>query len=111
MASSQGTADYLLSQIATAGKVSARRMFGEYAIYCDDKTVALLCDEQLFVKKLPVVAEFLGPCEEGFPYPGAKPWFVISGERWEDHEWMTQLVKLIAAALPAPKQKTSRKKR
>jgi len=25
-------------------------MFGEYALYCGDKVVALVCDDQLFVK-------------------------------------------------------------
>jgi TfoX/Sxy family transcriptional regulator of competence genes len=33
-----------------AGAISYRYMFGEYAIYCDGKVVALVCDNQLFVK-------------------------------------------------------------
>ncbi len=25
-------------------------MFGEYALYCDQRVVALICDDQVFVK-------------------------------------------------------------
>jgi TfoX/Sxy family transcriptional regulator of competence genes len=50
MASKQGTVDFILEQIAAAGTVSAKKMFGEYALYCDGKMVALVCDDQLFVK-------------------------------------------------------------
>ncbi len=50
MASSQGTVDFIVEQMASAGTVSARKMFGEYGIYCDGKMVALVCDDRLFVK-------------------------------------------------------------
>jgi hypothetical protein len=41
MASRQTTVDFILDQIEGAGTVSAKKMFGEYGIYCDDKMVAL----------------------------------------------------------------------
>jgi len=50
MASRQSTVDFILDQIAEAGSVSAQKMFGEYALYCNNKVVALICDDQLFVK-------------------------------------------------------------
>ncbi|RJT43728.1 TfoX/Sxy family protein [Legionella taurinensis] len=50
MSSKQSTIDFILEQITNAGTVYAKKMFGEYAIYCDDKVVALVCDDQLFVK-------------------------------------------------------------
>ena len=40
MASQQKFINYILDQIADAGLVSAKKMFGEYAIYCDGKVVA-----------------------------------------------------------------------
>lgn len=33
MASSQGTIDYIVEQLEGVGKITTRRMFGEYAIY------------------------------------------------------------------------------
>jgi hypothetical protein len=45
---------------------------------------------------------FLGQVTEASPYKGAKPCFLIDGERWDDRDWMSQLVRLSAAELPLP---------
>ncbi|MBN3799505.1 TfoX/Sxy family protein [Burkholderia sp. Ac-20392] len=102
MASSQSTVDFIVEQMAAAGTVSARKMFGEYGIYCDGKMAALVCDDRLFVKPTPEGRAFLGTCEEDSPYPGAKPHLVISGERWDDREWLSALIRITAAQLPVP---------
>ncbi|CAG9255277.1 Regulator of competence-specific genes [Burkholderia diffusa] len=102
MASSQGTVDFVVEQMAAAGTVSARKMFGEYGIYCDGKMVALVCDDRLFVKPTPDGCAFLGPCDEAPPYPTAKPHLVIGGERWDDREWLSTLIRITAAQLPVP---------
>ncbi|KVK90726.1 TfoX/Sxy family protein [Burkholderia cepacia] len=102
MASSQRTVDFIVEQMAAAGAVSARKMFGEYGIYCDGKMAALVCDDRLFVKPTPEGRAFLGACEEGAAYPGAKPHLVIAGERWDDREWLSALIRITAAQLPVP---------
>ncbi len=51
MASSKETIDFLLEQMAGAGTITARKMFGEYGMYCDGKIMALVCDDELFVKR------------------------------------------------------------
>jgi TfoX/Sxy family transcriptional regulator of competence genes len=109
MASKQSTVDYILEQIAGAGIVSARKMFGEYAIYYDAKVVALVCDDQLFIKPTKAGKEFINNYIEGFPYPGAKSYLLISGELWEDSDWLTELVQITAMELPIPKKKSKRK--
>lgn len=53
MASDRRTIDYILDQIASAGDVAAKPMFGEYGLYVDGRMVALVCDDQLFVKPTP----------------------------------------------------------
>lgn len=109
MASKQSTIDYLLGQINQAGTVHAKKMFGEYAIYCDEKVVALVCDDQLFLKPTDAGKAYLKSHLEGCPYPGAKPYLLISGDQWEDEEWLTQLLKITATELPIPKKKQKRK--
>ena len=109
MASRQTIVDYILEQIASAGDVSARKMFGEYAIYAGGKTVALVCDDKLFVKPTAAGKAFATPFEEGFPYPGAKPWLLIPEEKWDDHKWLTRLIQITASELPLPKLKRPRK--
>jgi TfoX/Sxy family transcriptional regulator of competence genes len=71
MASTQRNVDFVLEQMAEAGDVSTRKMFGEYAIYCRGKVVALFCDDQLFVKPTDAGRAFLGKVKEAPPYPGA----------------------------------------
>lgn len=105
MATDPRTIAYLLDQTARAGDVSARKMFGEYGLYCGQKIVALVCDDQLFVKPTAAGRALIGDVVEGPPYPGAKPSFLIDADRWDDAEWLAQLIAVSAADLPAPKPK------
>jgi TfoX/Sxy family transcriptional regulator of competence genes len=105
MSSRQETVDFILEQIAGAGAVSARKMFGEYAIYMGPKVVALVCDDQLFVKPTKDGRSFIGVPEEAPAYPGAKNSFLIAGELWDDSEWLSTLIAKTAAELPLPKLK------
>jgi hypothetical protein len=129
MGSRQTTVDFILEQIATAGTVNVRKMFGEYAVYCDSKVVGLICDDQLFIKPTEAGRGFAAGCNgggfaagcngrglaagcnEGYPYPGAKPWLLISGDTWDDKDWLVRLIQLTAAALPMPKQKPAQRKK
>jgi TfoX/Sxy family transcriptional regulator of competence genes len=100
--------DYLHDQLGGAGAVSFRKMFGEYAMYCDTKVVALVCDNQLFVKPTGAGRAALGAAAiEGQPYPGAKPWLLI-GDLLEDRAALLRLIRLTAAELPLPVPKKPR---
>ncbi len=105
MSSKQSTIDFLVLQMKAAGEIRAKKMFGEYGIYCDEKIIALVCDDQLFVKPTEVGEQFIGKILEGFPYPGAKPYFLIPEEKWSDKKWLAELIQLTASALPLPKKK------
>ena len=103
MSTKQTTVDFILEQINDAGTVTAKKMFGEYGVYCDGKMVALVCDDELFIKTTPLGKEFVGDCPEKPPYQGAKPYFWISGEKWDESEWLSQLIRISAAQLPKKK--------
>jgi TfoX/Sxy family transcriptional regulator of competence genes len=47
--------EFIADQTTDAGTITYRKMFGEYAVYCNGKIVALVCDNQLFVKSSDVV--------------------------------------------------------
>ncbi len=104
MASDPEFVDFLVDQMSGAGALSSRKMFGEYALYCGDKVVALVCDNQLFVKPTPGGRAFIGSPVEAPPYPGAKNSFLIA-DAFEDREWIAQLIRITAAELPPPKPK------
>jgi TfoX/Sxy family transcriptional regulator of competence genes len=80
-------------------------MFGEYAIYCDGKVVALVCDNQLFVKPTAKGRAFIGDVVEAPPYPGAKQYFLIE-DKFEDRDWISALVKITVREVPDIKSKT-----
>ena len=109
MSSQQKTVDYILEQAAGAGTVTAKKMFGEYGMYCDGKIIALICDDQLFIKPTAAGRVYLGEATDGAPFPGAKPYFLIEGDRWDDADWLADLVKTTADDLPAPKPKKAKK--
>ena len=50
MATTPEFMDYVYGQIAEAGGVSYRKMFGEYGVYLDGKIIALVCDNMFFLK-------------------------------------------------------------
>ncbi|WP_354005361.1 TfoX/Sxy family protein [Roseateles amylovorans] len=107
MGSRQSTMDYVLEQISQAGDVSAKKMFGEFGIYCDGRVVGFLCDDQLFVKITEAGRQHIAQPKEGLAYPGAKPSFLIDGDLWEDREWLSTLIRRTAAEIPLPKPKSA----
>ena len=91
--------------------VRARKMFGEYALYCGEKVVALVCDHQLFVKITAPGKALVGKrYAEGVAYPGAKPSILVGADDLEDDDRLAELIRLTAAALPSPKRKKTKKK-
>lgn len=108
MASDNSFVEFVLGQLENAGSVNARKMFGEYGIYCDGKFFALICDNKLFIKPTEAGRAFIREVVAEPPYPGAKSYFLIE-DKLEDREWLSKLVRVTVAELPGPKP--SRKKR
>jgi TfoX/Sxy family transcriptional regulator of competence genes len=100
--------EFIVDQIADAGEIAHKKMFGEYALYCDEKVVALICDERLFVKPTEAGRAFIDSPVEAPPYPGAKRYFLVE-DKVDDRKWMSELIKLTASELPMPKTKSRRK--
>ncbi len=104
MASDKDLVDYIVEQMEEAGEIRSRKMFGEYAVYCNGKVVALICDNRLLVRPTEAGRAFIGQVEEDFPYPGAKPHFLIR-DGFEDREWIGELIRITEKETPEPKSK------
>ncbi len=104
MASDVNFVEFIVEQIGDSGSIRYRKMFGEYAIYCNDKVVALVCNDQLFVKPTKAGRSFIGKVVEAAAYSGAKPSFLID-DQLEDSEWLSKLIELTEKELPKPKPK------
>jgi len=110
MSSDEDYVKYIVDQIENAGEIIYKKMFGEYAIYSDGKIVALVCDNQFFVKQTDSGRLFIGDVVEASPYPGAKLSFLIE-DKVEDKEWFSNLIRITAKELPSPKPKKEGKRK
>ena len=97
MASHPDYVEYVVEQLRGAGSIRARKMFGEYGLYCDGTFFAVICDDQLFIKITP-------PGEAAFPalpkapaYEGAKDSFVV--EDVDDPATAVELTRITCDAL------------
>ena len=108
MASDKSFIEFIVYQMGNAGYISQKKMFGEYAIYCDDNVVALVCDNQLFIKPTDGGRAFIDDVVEAPAYTGAKPSFLIDA-RVEGREWISNLIRITYEELPEQKVKKKSK--
>ena len=106
MASKLELVEYIADQISGAGSIRYRKMFGEYGLYCDERIIGLVCDNQLFLKITDDVKQAYPSLPEAAPYDGAKNHFRI--EDLDDWERLTDIVIRTANALPMPKKKKAK---
>jgi len=104
--------EFVTDQISDDCGISFKKMFGEYALYSKGKIVALICDNQLFIKPTEAGKKYIGEFVEAPPYPGAKNSLLIQGQV-ENSEWLSELIRVTERELPIPKEKKkkSRKKK
>ena len=100
----------MCEQLRDVQGVSHRKMFGEYAIYVGDRVVALVADDQFFVKPTSAGRALLSAPVDAPPYPGASQYLLIGGEL-DDRELMTALINATVAALPPAKPKKKKSPR
>jgi len=101
LAYDSGTGDWIAEQMAGAGAIRTRRMFGHYGIYCDDRFVGVICGDRLFLK-VTAAGHGLAPdlaLEPG--YDGAKPGPAIPDQGVEDADRLAALVRATRDGLGA----------
>jgi TfoX/Sxy family transcriptional regulator of competence genes len=108
MASDEEFVKFLAEQMENAGAIRYRKMFGEYALYCNEKVVAFVCDNKLFIKPIDAARSYIGDVVEAPPYPGAKMYFFIE-DQFENKEWLSGLIQIMEKELPTPKPKSHKK--
>jgi TfoX/Sxy family transcriptional regulator of competence genes len=104
MATELSFVDYVLETARMGSRLTYRKLFGEYALYLDEKVVAFACDNSLFIKPSKAVATLAPDLPQGPPYPGAKD-YPIADELLDDPEALRRLIEQTAALMPLPKPK------
>jgi len=108
MATGRDFVDYVAEQAGLGARLTWKKMFGEYALYLDEKVVAFACDNSLFVKPSPAVARLAPDLPQRPPYPGAKD-YPVADELLDDAQALRRVLVETAALMPAPKPKKPRK--
>ena len=106
MATSKEYMDFVCEQIEGLGDISTKKMFGEYIVYLGGKPVLTVCDNTVFVKKLPELSELMAGADCGFPYEGAKEQYILDIENRELAEKLLPLVAELTPLLKPKKKKT-----
>ena len=107
MASNPDLVQYIVDQCAGAGTITARKMFGDYGLYCNGVIFALVSDNRFYIKPTDAARHLLRSEVLEPPYEGAKPYFYI--EEIDDRDYLSSLVKATYQALPLPKPKKKNK--
>ncbi len=110
MSTRKETIEFILEKLGDPERFRTRAMFGEYALYADGKVVALVCDDQLYVKITPESRELDTITEKAPPYPGAKLHYLVEEDQLSKILYLSSMLLDIAKHLPAPKKKKKKAK-
>ncbi len=105
MATDAKTMEVLLESLDGIPTIRTRNMFGEYAVYVEDKVVGFVCDDRLLLKITDASKTLVRTQATSKPYPSARDYYHIDENDWDDREYMTRLITATADSLPAPKPK------
>ena len=107
MATSQEYIEFVCEQLVGIENVRYKKMFGEYMVYVNDKPALLVCDNTVYVKKLPEIEELMSGAECGVPYDSAKEHYILD---IVDRELTAKAVEILERITPVPKKKAKKKK-
>ncbi len=110
MPTSKNFVTYIEDALAHVRTIRTRPMFGEYALYCNDVVVGLICDETLFIKVTPGTAALFDEHTAIVPpYPGGKGAFVVTEDVLEDKGRIERIIVACSQDIPPKKPKSKPK--
>ena len=102
MATSVNFIEFVCEQIHGDYAVRYKKMFGEYIVYLNDKPVLLICDNIVYVKKVPELSALMKNAECAIPYAGSKEHYVLD---IENSELTAKVLAILEKITPLPKKK------
>lgn len=102
MATSADYIEFVSEHLNKFGEIRARKMFGEYMVYYKERPILIVCDNTVFVKKLPELTEMMKDAECGFPYEGAKESYILD---IENDGLLDKIIPILGEIVPLPKTK------
>lgn len=102
MSTSKEYIEFVCEQLAGTEDMRYKKMFGEYMVYVCDKPVLTVCDNTVYVKKLPELDGLMQGAPCGFPYDGAKEHYILD---IENRGLAAQVIDVLAQVTPLPKKR------
>ena len=99
MTSSLEFIEFVCEQLRDFAVVRYRKMFGDYMVYINEKPIVLVCDDTVYIKKIPELEEVMADAPTAVPYEGAKERYVLD---IEDRELAVQAIGILEQATPRP---------
>lgn len=105
MATSVEYIEFVCSMVNNDYAVRYKKMFGEYLVYVNEKPILLVCENCVFIKQLDEVKELMQGADEGIPYKGSKPHYILD---IENKELVDKVVEILERITPVPKKKVKK---
>ncbi len=108
MASSKAYLSFVLDQLSGVEGIVCKAMMGEYLFFLRGKTVAGIYDDRFLVKDTPAARRRMPEAPLVSPYPGAREMLLV--EEIDDRVFLSELLAAVAAELPDPPAKKTKRK-
>ncbi|MEN9852096.1 MAG: hypothetical protein RI996_39 [Candidatus Parcubacteria bacterium] len=110
MSTKKESVQYILEKLQQPEIFSVRAMFGEYALYAHGVVVALICNDQLYIKDLPASRELSEYCDMDTPYEGAKSHYVVEEYMYDTIPHLVQILVSISESRSTQEPKKKKEK-
>lgn len=97
--------EFVCCMISNDYAVRYKKMFGEYLVYVNEKPILLVCENCVFIKQLDEIKELMQGADEGIPYKGSKPHYILD---IENKELLDKVVEILERITPVPKKKVKK---
>jgi TfoX/Sxy family transcriptional regulator of competence genes len=105
MASDIKFVEYVMEQINGTGIVTYKKMFGEFMVYVNQKPIIGICNNTAYVKILDCIKTLCENNEKGFPYNGAKEYYILD---IDNKNKAKKIVKELEKVIPIPKKRSKK---
>ena len=98
---------YVYEVFSAAGDIVIKSMMGGYLVYFNGKLIGDICNNELFLKRIPTSDRLLADSELCYPYEGSKTLMHVF-DRFEDTALVLELLDGMYTELPEKKPKKTR---
>lgn len=90
MSSSTEFVEYIMDQLSDVGRITCKRMFGAYGLFCNGRHIAFVCDGELLMKVTGIGLQHYPELPQTVLFEGAKKKY-FRVEDVDDREMLTFL--------------------